>query len=522
MAVFPRRLFEILSFEDPKILSWNEDGKSFSIHNTSEFTNKVLPRYFRHSKLTSFQRQLNLYGFQRIHVGPLEGAYHHIKFQKGNFSLIASMKRNVRKTGEKYDIHEEEEGVEEEGTNVLHKPHIESSSTSIPHINRVLPNPFDKISAINPQTFVSSFADNLSSSYSNTFDTKQSSLSQQQLQPTPTSPSPSSLTSSQYRPGLTQFALTTQPPQQGPGTSIHQPRRNFPLRVSTQNTINPSSSSSFLDGISPLSPSSPSKSPRSRTTGNDNNNNKKKSNSFESVTSFDSQDWQHTVELLQQTSNIDPIDKSLLLQQNNNPNQSTHNPNQLSHSIHNHSGQDEDSPNIPLPIYSSSSSSSLIYNNNKNNGMVFDEQHHLKQSRKLSSSSRASMERGGPLKKERLHQPLQYHQPHQPLQPDSTTNNGFYAPVVGPEMIQQILIQAAEEPLDVHQYVELSDVLIQSIGEKEALSLTLALLGRTLSHPPPPPPPPPVFDPHPPHLSSNDNQPTSIHTMSQPSSSEQV
>eukprot|EP01083_Nonionella_stella_P112191 329705_1 len=106
MAVFPRRLFEILNAEDPAIVSWNADGKSFCIHQNADFSNKVLPRYFRHSKLTSFQRQLNLYGFQRIHVGPLEGAYHHPKFQRDNFSLISGMKRTVRKSGGQDDDEE--------------------------------------------------------------------------------------------------------------------------------------------------------------------------------------------------------------------------------------------------------------------------------------------------------------------------------------------------------------------------------------------------------------------------------
>jgi len=54
-AAFPRRLFEILSTEDKSVISWNADGKSFRINDTNLFCNDILPRYFRHCKLTSFQ-----------------------------------------------------------------------------------------------------------------------------------------------------------------------------------------------------------------------------------------------------------------------------------------------------------------------------------------------------------------------------------------------------------------------------------------------------------------------------------
>lgn len=53
----------------------------------------VMPKYFRQSKLTSFQRQLNLYGFVRLTRGEDIGGYYHELFLRGKDYLL---KRIVR------------------------------------------------------------------------------------------------------------------------------------------------------------------------------------------------------------------------------------------------------------------------------------------------------------------------------------------------------------------------------------------------------------------------------------------
>ena len=60
--MFPRKLFQILCETDPAVVGWDGDGKSFHIANFEEFIEGVMPLFYRHNKLTSFQRQLNLYG----------------------------------------------------------------------------------------------------------------------------------------------------------------------------------------------------------------------------------------------------------------------------------------------------------------------------------------------------------------------------------------------------------------------------------------------------------------------------
>jgi len=107
-VTFPIKLHRMLSECDKEeyssIISWCQHGRAFLVHSVEKFM-KVLPKYFNHSKYTSFQRQLNSYGFHRFSGGMDHGAYYHHLFIRGRGNLctkISRVKRN--KIGPQVDI----------------------------------------------------------------------------------------------------------------------------------------------------------------------------------------------------------------------------------------------------------------------------------------------------------------------------------------------------------------------------------------------------------------------------------
>jgi hypothetical protein len=100
---FPTKLQEMLERveEDGNshIISWQPHGRCFVVHKLELFKT-ILPHYFKLSKIASFQRQLNLYGFQRITRGPDKGGYYHELFLRNRAFLSHRIQRvKVKGTG---------------------------------------------------------------------------------------------------------------------------------------------------------------------------------------------------------------------------------------------------------------------------------------------------------------------------------------------------------------------------------------------------------------------------------------
>jgi hypothetical protein len=96
-VAFPKRLHEMLSTVAEEgldhIVSWQPHGRCFLVHNKKRFVEEIMPRFFHQSKMTSFQRQLNLYAFNRLTVGRDRGAYYHPLFLRQREYLCERMNR---------------------------------------------------------------------------------------------------------------------------------------------------------------------------------------------------------------------------------------------------------------------------------------------------------------------------------------------------------------------------------------------------------------------------------------------
>ncbi|KZT57790.1 winged helix DNA-binding domain-containing protein [Calocera cornea HHB12733] len=118
-TAFISKLYHLLSRpEYGRFLRWNEAGDAFILMNSAEFAQFVLPRFFRHSNVSSFVRQINLYGFQRVSTicilefadinsgDPTQGTdavqasgFTHPYFRRGRRDLLKNLKpRSARRS----------------------------------------------------------------------------------------------------------------------------------------------------------------------------------------------------------------------------------------------------------------------------------------------------------------------------------------------------------------------------------------------------------------------------------------
>lgn len=106
---FVSKTYELLSDEQLNdIIHWSASNDSFIIAKPLLFENDILPKYFKHSKLNSFIRQLNTYGFKKIvKKDSKDLEFKHKLFVKGNETLLPFIVRRSNTSKQVAKIEEE-------------------------------------------------------------------------------------------------------------------------------------------------------------------------------------------------------------------------------------------------------------------------------------------------------------------------------------------------------------------------------------------------------------------------------
>ena len=113
---FLTKTYHMLDHCPQDIVSWSNSGDTFTVKDVDACETEVLPKYFNHSKFSSFVRQLNFYGFTKQRSDPdlqthtKAVRFSHDCFRKGHRELLNKIQRT---TASKRRGHPRDEQIED-------------------------------------------------------------------------------------------------------------------------------------------------------------------------------------------------------------------------------------------------------------------------------------------------------------------------------------------------------------------------------------------------------------------------
>lgn len=113
---FAEKLFIIINNpENYNIIRWSDDGQSFLLLDAYKFTDDILLKFFKHKNISSFIRQLNKYGFNKVKptvektkkYGTFFCEYSNDFFIRGREDLLCNIRRKNLRNDKKMDAAED-------------------------------------------------------------------------------------------------------------------------------------------------------------------------------------------------------------------------------------------------------------------------------------------------------------------------------------------------------------------------------------------------------------------------------
>ncbi|OQR83328.1 hypothetical protein THRCLA_10964 [Thraustotheca clavata] len=105
---FLRSLYRMLDSEDPSIITWSHDGTAIQILSERRLEKEILRKYFNHEKASSFQRQLNNFGFRKwTKTQSNVCTFSHPYFLRTQPELLVHVVRKSPRTSPRHDNNQE-------------------------------------------------------------------------------------------------------------------------------------------------------------------------------------------------------------------------------------------------------------------------------------------------------------------------------------------------------------------------------------------------------------------------------